>query len=517
MISFFTEPFQHIDQIDKYKQAKLFSGIILIIIFLQIISIQNVEFISWVYSAGIFFNLLSYFFSRSRYYIFGAFLWGLSNSSVALLQIYSSHDFTGLYYLIFNLLIISLVSGPTSIITLTVLNILMILSFNYLIHDSIFLSDQLKNPFIFNFAGGIVIAGLLAYKKYLENIREAVIQNNERQIRLLMNSTSECIYGTNSDGICNFVNPACIKILGYSKESELLGKNMHTVIHLSHLNKEIFPEHHCRIHGKKYYKEKIHQSADLIWRKDGSFFYAETWANPIMHRGKIIGRIVTFIDITQKLETENNIRKSLLEKESLLREIHHRVKNNLQTIVSLLYLQSEKFPDLKLKSYFHTTRERIQSIGLVHEQLYHSSNLSHINFQEYLVKLFAQISANQNLTSEEIDFTIRCNEFFPGIDQAIPAGIIAYELINNSFLHAFGRKEADHKKSIDVCFKIQNGFVEAEFSDNGCGFDFNTVENRSDSGIGLFLVKAMLEQLDGTYEFKNQNGMQIQIRFPASV
>jgi PAS domain S-box-containing protein len=220
----------------------------------------------------------------------------------------------------------------------------------------------------------------------------------------------------------------------------------------------------------------------------------------------------TFEDITNRVETEEHIRASLHEKELLLKEIHHRVKNNLQVISSMLSLQSMHIMDDDLKAMFRESQGRVQTMAIVHEKMYQSPDLSKIGFAEYLKDLTHELFASYGVDSSQITSNVDVADIKLGVDVAIPCGLIVNELISNSLKHAFPNGE---KGEIKVNLVRDN---EDKFNlvvgDNGVGFpkgiDFKQMES-----LGLRLVNTLVDQLKGTIELDNEGGTKFKIEFRA--
>lgn len=137
---------------------------------------------------------------------------------------------------------------------------------------------------------------------------ESALEKSEAQVRLLLNSTAEAIYGLDMNGNCTFANPACLKILGYRDLEELIGKNMHQLIHHSYADGRPMPVETCRIYKAFHRGEGEHVDDEVLWRADGTSFPSEYWSYPQIENGKVIGAVVAFIDITERMQREEQIR-----------------------------------------------------------------------------------------------------------------------------------------------------------------------------------------------------------------
>jgi len=200
---------------------------------------------------------------------------------------------------------------------------------------------------------------------------------------------------------------------------------------------------------------------------------------------------------------------SLKEKEYLLKEIHHRVKNNLQIISSLLNLQLANEKDERIISLLTDCRNRVRSMSLIHEMLYASVSFSHIKFQQYLYKFTEQLSFSYSGIRNKIKFLIKVEDKFSfNIQEMIPLGLIINEIISNSFKHAF--PEGEGKISIDLdC--INDEYV-LTISDNGIGLPEH-FDGKKQSTLGMQLIYILAEQIDARVNLQNEKGVTFKIQF----
>jgi PAS domain S-box-containing protein len=247
-------------------------------------------------------------------------------------------------------------------------------------------------------------------------------------------------------------------------------------------------------------------------RKDGSLFDVSSTISAIKDAG---GNVVAFAgisrDITQRKKAEAEIRHSLKEKETLLREIHHRVKNNMQIISSLLRLQSKYIKNKDDVEIFKESHNRISSMALIHEKLYQSRDFTNIDFNVYVRDLVRGLFHSYGTDESRIKLKISLDNIPIGIDSAIPCGLIINELITNSLKYAF---PDDRKGEINICMGVvgENEF-ELTISDNGVGIPEGIDFERTDT-LGLHLVKILAEnQLQGEITPDRTNGTKFRIKF----
>jgi PAS domain S-box-containing protein len=223
-------------------------------------------------------------------------------------------------------------------------------------------------------------------------------------------------------------------------------------------------------------------------------------------------------EIEERKRIEDKIKSSLEEKEILLREIHHRVKNNLQIISSLLSLQSNSSNDKNLNKQFRDSQNRIYSMALIHEHLYESENLTKIEFASYIKTLAFTLHETYENRDLNIVMDIDIEDINLGIDVAIPCGLIVNELISNSLQHAFqntsDKRNSDNKSLISINMFIDkpNDYYVLNYSDNGVGIPEN-IDVKTTNTLGLQLVYGLTQQLKGNIELTRSEGTNFTICF----
>jgi PAS domain S-box-containing protein len=326
--------------------------------------------------------------------------------------------------------------------------------------------------------------------------------NEERYRRLVDFSPFGIII--QSDDKIDFLNPAAMKILGGTKPEELVGKTISQFIHPDYL--DIFDEQNC--------KERNGEIEELIDAKfarfDGTYVDIEIMSISFNYESKsAIYRV--FQDITKRRQADDRIKASLKEKEILLREIHHRVKNNMQIISSLLKLQSKYIEDDKYLDLFKESRNMIESMAIIHERLYHSEDLSKINIKEYTRDLVNNLFHAYNINKSVIKSKINVDTVTLGMDFAILCGLIINELVTNSIKYAF---PDNRKGEIEIAFRQtdENNF-ELVVSDNGVGIP-EDVDIRKTQSLGLRLITMLVDdQLEGEINLVRGKGTEFQIKF----
>ncbi|MGA9382211.1 MAG: PAS domain S-box protein, partial [Phormidium sp.] len=215
-------------------------------------------------------------------------------------------------------------------------------------------------------------------------------------------------------------------------------------------------------------------------------------------------------DITQRKEAEEKIHVSLKEKEILLKEIHHRVKNNLHVIASLLHLQSHSINDPNLLEIFNDSQNRIYTMALIHEQLYQSKDLGKVNLGKYIQRLIGNLCTSFNGSNKRIKLIVEAEPLSLNVETAIPCGLIINELITNAYKYAFPNGRCGEVKV--QLFEAENQQLNLIVVDNGIGIP-GTVDWQNPASLGLKLVQILAKQLKANLEFDFQSGTSVKLSF----
>jgi two-component sensor histidine kinase len=210
---------------------------------------------------------------------------------------------------------------------------------------------------------------------------------------------------------------------------------------------------------------------------------------------------------TQKIQ----LAQSVKDKDYLLREIHHRVKNNLQVISSLLYLQSEKLTDSAAQDAINVGRGRVKSMALIHQNLYGVNQSSEINLKKYLEDLAEELFDSYNLRSDDISLNLDIETAVVDVDLLVPLGLILNELISNALKYAFEGKE---KGVLSISAKKQNETIHVQVKDDGVGINPSDIEKDS---FGTELIQSFVEQLDAKIETIVAAGTEVNLLIPLNV
>jgi two-component system response regulator len=314
-------------------------------------------------------------------------------------------------------------------------------------------------------------------------------------MRAIVEHSTDLVAVYSGEGKLVYVSPVCHTLLGRNSE-ELFGRSWMEIVvpeDRSHLL-EMF----ARL------EENAHQESVLRCRhKDGSFSWVEARAErlqPITAAQPMI--VLTLHDVTAQRAHEEKMASSLREKEVLLREIHHRVKNNLQVIQSLLRMRARLLPEGEARAAMESTVQRIHAMGLAHEHLYQREDLARLSLSGYLRELFNRAVASSAAQADQILLRLDAEDLLLSLELAIPFGLLANELIANCFKHGFPE---GRRGTIALSVHRVDGVVRLMVSDNGIGLPESFNPDTCPS-MGLKLAASLAHQLGGTLRFTNDNG-----------
>ncbi len=324
------------------------------------------------------------------------------------------------------------------------------------------------------------------FKELLESAPDAIIIVDDRGRIVLANSQAE-------------------KIFGWTR-SELVGGELEMLL----------PARHQKSHvGRRmqYFREPsvrpMGSALELSGqRKNGEEFPVEVSLSPLYTEDGQFA-ISAIRDVTERKRAEERIRASLREKEVLLKEIHHRVKNNLQIISSILNLQADAIEDVKTRQIFDDSRSRIRSIALVHERLYESKNLEQVDFRDYVLGLLEDIFHTFGVDRDRISVELNVPSIVLNIDKVVNCGLIVNELVSNAIKYAFaGRSEG----KLSISLGEHGDELQLVIKDDGVGLPAGFAKG-SGKSLGLTLVEGLAKELDGRFEIASREGTVMTVSF----
>ena len=333
---------------------------------------------------------------------------------------------------------------------------------------------------------------------------EEALKESEMRYRTLAESAQDAIYIISPDMRVIYVNSFAAKMLGIEQEA-VMGKPLNSLFPADSM--EFMAQSLLSVFqtGKPILVESKITFCDVV-------MWQNTSLAPIRDEsGKITSILGVSRDITERRLAEDKILASLKEKEVLLKEIHHRVKNNLQIISSLLSIQSSYLRDEGTKSVLAECQNRVRSMALIHENLYRSENLARVNFANYVRNLTKGLFQSYNVDTKRIRSNLNLEEIFLKVDQAIPCGLILNELVTNCLKYAF-----PEGRTGEICIELSscNDIVVLIVKDNGIGMpEVSGLEEKR--SMGLKLTRSLLKQLKGTMEMDLIIGTKFRITFTA--
>lgn len=333
--------------------------------------------------------------------------------------------------------------------------------------------------------------------------RAANLARSEERLQVLFNHNPMMVFTTGADMRIRSVNTSMQNAMEQS-EMDLKGCSLDALCHPedSLWIKECFMDY---LEGP----QEAFSCEFRMAKANGDFFWVEAHAKATdgLKGDRVV--VISCEDITRRREAEHAIMESLRDKEVLLREVHHRVKNNLQIIISILSLQINRVDNPQLHIALKNSQDRIRAMALIHENLYRSEGLANINPGEYFPELCNSLFAAYAIEPGRINIQYNIDANSLELELAIPLGLILNELVINVFKYAFKEQE---RGSVDITLQESNGEMQLVFKDDGAGlpegFDF-----KESNTLGLRLIRTLVRQIRGEVEFKNENGLAVYLSF----
>lgn len=350
------------------------------------------------------------------------------------------------------------------------------------------------------------VAGIVCTLTDITTLRKAEdeLRESEEKFRVLAETSPTAIVVCRGDAIV-YVNPSAIRLLGYA-ESELLNMKFRDWVH---------PDFRTNVEQRGLALQRgepVPGQYELKFvKKNDDQGWVIVSAGRIVFGGKP-GAIATLVDITGAKRAEEEMKAALAEKEVLLREVHHRVKNNMQIISSLLDLQSDSISDERTRSCLRESQNRVRSMALIHERLYQSKNFSSIDLGEYIRDLSNYLFDSYGVAIERVSLDIDAGNIALEINRAVPCGLIINELISNALKHAFPDGRSGQ---LSVRVGSDEETITLEVADTGRGMPAG-LDIQTTGTLGLQLVLLLAKQLGGRASFSHEEqGMRVTVSFPA--
>lgn len=303
-----------------------------------------------------------------------------------------------------------------------------------------------------------------------------------------------------------YVNPLAIK--DPERREFIIGKTDYE--YCQHYNKDIsIADERQAIFSQVLESKKQAEYTDKLTDKDGKDIYMLRRMVPLLHdKNELQFMLGIGLDITEKTEQANKIQEALTEKEALLGELHHRVKNNLAIFLGLVEMQMNRMQDQNQIDEFAEIKNRIISMSLIHEKLYKSENFAQIDLREYILDFVKYLSEFFD-AEQKVNIKFELEEVFANTKSTVPIALIINELITNAYKHAFSGIE---NPSITIQLAEKDSMIELSIFDNGKGFPEELDLLNLDS-LGIKLINIFSKQLKSNFEFVNQNGLRYNAAF----
>jgi PAS domain S-box-containing protein len=338
---------------------------------------------------------------------------------------------------------------------------------------------------------------------------EKELADRESLLKLVTDNMLNLVSHIDKDGIFQYISPSVKNVLGYEVE-DVLGKNVFDFIKLTH------PDDLEKVMSTFIQANISYKSGSVQHRfkcADGHYIWVKSLGNPLFDdENQYYGVVFSMTDISSIKYAEEKYKVSMEEKELLLRELHHRVKNNIQIISSLLNLQSQYLKDERDLEIFKSNQNRVKSMAIIHEKLYDSQDFAHVNISDYVKTLIEELYSTYLNNKEDINLKIDVEDIILEMETAIPLGLLVNELVSNSMKYAFSNIQNVEKNEIYIELKKEENNYKLIVKDNGKGlpddFKFQKAET-----LGLKLINSLADQIDGTIELNNDQGTEFTIKF----
>lgn len=330
-------------------------------------------------------------------------------------------------------------------------------------------------------------------------LAEEELKKRQHLLNDLFNTSPLGIALLNSHNEVIEINKGFEHLFGFEKD-ELIGLELDRVI-----VPEKYLEHARQLTETPF----VEEVATRRKTKSGELIDVIIYAVPIIIDDKMVYKYGIYVDITDRKKAEQKVRTSLKEKEVLLAEIHHRVKNNLAVITGLLELQSYNSNDEKARRILRDSQMRIHSIALVHEKLYDNENFSEIKVRDYIKELSKTIEQTMGVETVSVKLDFKLENVALPITQAIPCGLILNEVLTNSFKHAFKGRE---KGKVYISFVREGELMVFKIKDDGIGID-SDLDTRERQSLGMKLIRTLSKQLNAEINVGSEAGVEFEFRF----
>jgi PAS domain S-box-containing protein len=354
-------------------------------------------------------------------------------------------------------------------------------------------------------SGGLAVIALLwvvAMRRQVAR-RTRQLRESEQRFRNLLENIQLVAVSLDTEGRIIFLNDYMLSMTGWQR-GEVLGRNWHELLVPS--NGETAQDYAEQLGARTVVP---HFEGEMLTRGGERRLMAWNISAVRDADGKVVGTARIGEDITERKLAEQKLAASVLEKEVLLKEVYHRVKNNLQTVSSVLAIQSDSISDPVIRGMFLENQQRVRSMALIHEKLYRSKTLAHVDFRDYLESLAGSLFRTYGVANN-LSLKVDVRDVDLDIDTSITCGLLVNELLSNALKHAFPDGRAG-EVSIAM-HPAEGGGYSLSFADNGIGFPAGMGDRKPDS-LGITLINSLVKQLGGTMTVSTTGGTKYEITF----
>ncbi len=357
---------------------------------------------------------------------------------------------------------------------------------------------------------GILAKTFLQMQSKIQSVFSDLMKS-QKEYKSLVENINSIIMRVNPDGVISYCNTFGLNFYGYTKE-ELIGSKVQNTVLKTNKSEDFKILENIFNQDKRYWNgtnRNITSTGEEVWI---------LWSNTMIYtpNGKVKELLSIGQDFTSRRAAQKALKDSLEEKNILLKEIHHRVKNNLQIINSLVNLQLSDVSNTKVQETLETLQSRVQSMAIVHELLYSSDSFTEIDFHDYTEQIISTISSTFDNSNNPVRVTIYGDVFYLDIERATTCGLLINEIIINAFKHAFTGRKSNKENRIDITLKNTNsGNIEILIKDNGIGIT-GLSQTSDTAGMGTLLIEALTDQIGGTIKISKNNGTSVSLVFKIS-
>ncbi|HDP80630.1 MAG TPA: PAS domain S-box protein [Spirochaetes bacterium] len=335
---------------------------------------------------------------------------------------------------------------------------------------------------------------------------ERALRASEETLQALIDANPESLFMMKPDGTGLAANETVARRLG-TTVAEMMGRNVYELVPPDVAEKRI-----------KTTEEAVRSGQMVFYTDSRGGYELEHYVVPLKNHSGEVDRVAVFsFDVTERNRDQRLIAESLKEKEALLKEVHHRVKNNLQVVVSMLNLQRRREKEPSIVQALMESQQRVRAMALIHDRLYRSENMAEIDMRSYARSLVNDLCQGFSGMAGNVRVTVDAEPVSLPIESAIPCGLIINELVSNVFKYAFTGAAAEEPEVIVELKRRGADRVLVKIQDNGRGLpDTVKIGSMESGGLGLYLVSLFVKQLGGAVEARTENGAVFEIEFPVT-